>query len=297
VVKDIPLPSAMPDAYRTANNPFAPGLALLFDHFDFQVLDTQTHLLFIAHTGPAPDIEQQVNPRFNPDTDAKTDGNVIVFNTQQQQVVGLLAIPQVAGVTLASDLHKVYVADSNDNIIYVIDERTLKFTPIALATNDSPDSMTYDAIDHLILVSVPGAPANPDKSNVIARQNQNVTVIDALTNKVVARIPMGLDGQWGDDVGNVKFDPGLHRAFVVVQQLADPDSPIANLLPPPGTARIVAIDPVTKRAVQRVLLPSSCITPHGMAIDTEQHIAFIACINASPPSLYRFDFWYLLSLC
>jgi hypothetical protein len=26
-----------------------------------------------------------------------------------------------------------------------------------------------------------------------------------------------------------------------------------------------------------------------MAIDTEQHIAFIACIDASPPSLYRFD--------
>src|SRR5438105_1088048 len=50
VVKDIPLPGALPDRYRTEQNPTAPGLALLFDHFDFQALDSQTHLLFIAHT-------------------------------------------------------------------------------------------------------------------------------------------------------------------------------------------------------------------------------------------------------
>ena len=289
VVKDIPLPGAMPDTYRTEQNPVAPGLALLFDHFDFQVLDSQTHLLFIAHTGPSPDVEQQVNPKFNPYTDAKSDGNVVVFNIQLQRVVALLPIPQVAGITLASDLHKVYAADTNDNIVYVIDEQTLKFSPIELATNDSPDSMTYDPIDHLIFVSVPGAPANPDKSNVVDRKNQNENVIDARTDKVVARIPLGVDGQWGDDVGHVKFDPGLHRIFVVVQQLADPDSPNPNLLPPPDTARLVAINPVTKRVIKRMLLPSSCITPHGMAIDTEQHIALIACIDASPPSLYRVD--------
>src|SRR5947209_3595184 len=289
VLKDIPLPAAMPDAYRTAQHPLAPGLALLFDHFDFQTLDTQTHLLFIAHTGPSPDVEQQVNPKFNPDIDAKTDGNVVVFDTQQQKVVDLLPIPQVAGVTLAGDLHKVYAADANDNIVYSIDERTMQVTPIELAANDSPDSITYDPVDHLILVSVPGAPANPDKSNIVDRQNQNVNVINALTDKVLARIPLGVDGQWGDDVGHVKFDPGLHRAFVVVQQLADPDSLDPNLLPPPGTARLVVIDPITKRVIKRVLLPDSCITPHGTAIDTEQHIAFIACIDASPPSLYRVD--------
>src|SRR6266581_1403213 len=59
MVRDIPLPSAFPDAARTAENPYAPGTARLFDHFDFQTLDPQTHLLFIAHTGPNPDREQQ----------------------------------------------------------------------------------------------------------------------------------------------------------------------------------------------------------------------------------------------
>src|ERR1051326_1866401 len=47
--QDIPMPGALPDKYRTPQNQFAPGLALLYDHFDFQAFDPQTGLLFIAH--------------------------------------------------------------------------------------------------------------------------------------------------------------------------------------------------------------------------------------------------------
>ncbi len=286
--QDIPLPGAFPDKYRTPQNPFAPGLAVPFDHFDFQALDPQAHLLFIAHSGPSPDREQQINPHFNPDTDAKTDGNIVVFDTRQYKVVGLLNIPQVAGIVIAPDLQKVYAADANDNTIYDIDERTLNATPIQLQDNDSPDGLVYDQVDHLLFVSDPGTPPTPD-TNSIDRKNQNETMINALTDKVIARIPLGIDGQWGDDVGQVKFDPGLHRAFVVVQQLPNPDDPNPNLLPPPGTARLVAIDPVNYRVIARLKLPDLCFTPHGMAIDTEQHIAFIACVDADPPSLIRID--------
>ncbi len=286
--KDIPLPGAFPDKFRTPQNPFAPGVAVLFDHFDFQALDPQTHLLFIAHSGPAPDREQQINPNFNPDTDAKTDGNIVVFDTIQDKVVGLLNIPQVAGIVVAPDLLKVYAADANDNIIYAIDERTFKTTSIQLQDNDSPDGLTYDQIDHLVVVSDPGTPPTPD-TNIIDRKNQNETVINALTDKVIARIPLGIDGQWGDDVGHVKFDPGLHRIFVVVQQLPNPDDPNPNLLPPPATARLVEIDPLTFQIITRLTLPDSCFTPHGLAIDTEQHIAFIACVGEDPASLLRVD--------
>ena len=286
--KDIPLPGAFPDNYRTSQHPFAPGLAVLFDHFDFQALDPQTHLLFIAHSGPAPDREQQVNPNFNPDTDAKTDGNIVVFDTKQYKVVGLLNIPQVAGIVVAPDLQKVYAADANDNLIFAIDERTLKYTPIKLQDNDSPDGVAYDEVDHLIFVSNPGTPPTVD-TNIIDRKNQNETIINALTDKVVARIPLGIDGKWGDDVGHVKFDPGLHRAFVVVQQLPNPDDPNPNLLPPPGTAWLVEIDPHMHRVITRLKLPDQCLTPHGVAIDTEQHIAFIACVDETPPSMIRVD--------
>jgi DNA-binding beta-propeller fold protein YncE len=288
LVQDIPLPGAFPDKDRTSQHPFAPGLASLYDHFDFQALDPQTGLLFIAHTGPAPDKEQQINPHFNPDTDAKNDGNIIVFDTRHNKVVGLLNIPQVAGIVLAPDLQKVFAADSNDALIYAIDERTLKYTAIALQANDSPDGITYDQLDHLVFVSDPGTPPTAD-SNVIERKNQNEAVINALTDRLVTEIPLGIDGQWGDDVGHVKFDPGLHRIFVNVQQLADPNSPNPNLLPPPGTAWLVSINPLTLRVVTRLKLPNSCITPHGMDIDTQQHIAFIACVDADPTSMIRVD--------
>ncbi|HWZ20404.1 MAG TPA: hypothetical protein VNW73_16530 [Ktedonobacteraceae bacterium] len=286
--KDIPLPGAFPDDYRTPQDPFAPGLAVLFDHFDFQALDPQTHLLFIADSGPATDREQQVNPNFNPDTDAKTDGNIVVFDTKHYKVVGLLNIPQVAGIVVAPDLQQVYAADSNDNLIYSIDERTLKYHPIKLQDNDSPDGVAYDVVDHLIIVSNPGTPPTLD-SNIIDRKNQNETIINALTDTVVARIPLGIDGKWGDDVGHVKYDPGLHRAFVVVQQLPDPDDPNPNLLPPPGTAWLVEIDPPMHRVVSRMKLPYLCLTPHGVALDTEQHIAFIASVDETPPSMVRVD--------
>lgn len=288
VEQDIPLPGAFPDAYRTPQNPFAPGVAVLFDHFDFMSLDTQTHLLFIAHSGPSTDREQQVNPHFNPATDAKYDGNVVVFNTVQKRVVGLLNIPQVAGIVVAQDLHKVYVADAYDNIIYVIQESTLQYAPIKLQDNDSPDGVAYDQPDHLIFISDPGTPPTSD-TNIVERKNQNETIINALTDKVVARLYLGLDGQWGDDVGHVKYDPGLHRAFVAVQQLADPNSPNPNVLPPPGTAWLVEFDPVKQQIVTRMKLPDACITPHGMAIDTNLHIAFIACVDENPPGLIRVD--------
>jgi hypothetical protein len=289
MVRDIPLPGAFPDAARTAENPYAPGTARLFDHFDFQTLDPETHLLFIAHTGPNPDREQQINPNFDPDKDTKNDGNVIVFDTQQQKIVGLLNIPQVAGIVAAPDLHKVYAADSNDNIIYVINEQTLQTKQIALQNNDSPDDLWYDQASHLVVVSNPGTPASPDASNVIERKNQNETFINTLTDKVAGRIPLGIDGKWGDDVGHVRYDPGLHRAFVVVQQLPDPDSTDPNILPPPGTAWLVEMDPLTQRTVSRLRLPNFCLTPHGMALDPNSHIAFIACVDSEPASILRVD--------
>lgn len=287
--RDIPLPDALPDLARTAQNPFAPGIGRAFDRFDFQAIDPEKHLLFIAHSGPAPDREQQVNPKFDPDKDAKTDGNVVVFNTQQQKIVGLLTIPQVAGITVAADLNKVYAADNNDSIIYVIDEKTLQTKQIPLQANDGPDGIWYEQASHLLFVSNPGAPSNPDTSNAIDRKNQNETIIDTLTDKIVGRVLLGTDGKWGDDVGHVRTDPQLQQAYVTIQQNPDLDSLDPNLSPPAGKAWLVAIDTLKRTMVSRLLLPVACITPHGMAIDTNSHIAFLACVDSEPAILLRVD--------
>ena len=266
----------------------APGVSVRFDHFDFQTLDPLTGLLFIAHTGPAPDKFALIAPAFKADKDSQVDGHVIVFDTRKSKVVGRVDVPQIAGIVAAPNLSRVYAADANDNIIYSIDERTLKATKIPLGDNEGPDAIEYDQADQKVFVSDVGI-ANPDN---IDPKNQNIAVIDIHTNRVT-KINLGhlpkLPGEsaalvkFGYDVGHNRYDPVLHRLFVTTQQLTDQSS-LNPPNPPPGTGELVSIDPVSQRVVGRVQLPNTCGIPHGMTIDAEQNTAFIACTEVDPAS-------------
>src|SRR5437764_6279932 len=103
LVKDIPLPGSLPDIYRTRTRPLTPGVAVRFDHFDFQALDPKTKLLFIAHSGPGTDVVETFGTGFNAEENADVDGNVLVFDTVQKQLIKRLDIPQVTGMVAASD--------------------------------------------------------------------------------------------------------------------------------------------------------------------------------------------------
>jgi DNA-binding beta-propeller fold protein YncE len=282
IVQDIPLQDALPDPRRTSQNPFAAGQAERFDHFDFQSLDPITHLLFIVHTGPNPDKEAAI--LHNPNFDAQTDGNVIVFNTQLNKVVGLVNVPQGAGILVAQDVGKVFVSDAADGIIYVIDENS-PFNIIAkvqLDPLDGPDAIEYDPVDHRIFVADPGNPGNPDNANT-ALKNQNVAVINAITNTLITKIPFGIHPPFGDDVGHIQFDPVTHRVFVVTLPLND-----QNLnLPSKPPSFLAVIDPVTLQVVSDIRLPDACLAPHGVVIDVQQREAFVACVNSN--NLARVD--------
>src|SRR5205807_1212360 len=86
---------------------------------------------------------------------------------------------------------------------------------------------------------------------------------------------------FGYAIGHSRYDAVQHRVFIVTQIRPDADSPNPNILPPPGTGELMAIDPLSAKVVRRVVLPASCITPHGVALDTEQEVAFIACIEVN----------------
>src|SRR5579863_2379514 len=146
-VEDIPLPTAVPTQFvpnardlPAHETPLTPGVAIPFDSFDFQALDPQTKLLFVAHTGPAPDSYHLVDHAFDVDKDSQVDGYVAVIDTTRDVLIGRVNIPQVAGMVAAPDLGLVFAADSNDNIVYAIDEHTLKTTAIPLADNEGPDA-------------------------------------------------------------------------------------------------------------------------------------------------------------
>jgi hypothetical protein len=282
IVQDIPLPDALPDAHRTSQNPFAAGQAQRFDHFDFQSFDPNTHLLFIVHTGPNPDKEQAI--LHNPNFDAGTDGNIVVFNTVLNKVVGLIDVPQGAGILVAPDIGKVFIGDASDSIVYIANEQS-PFNIIAKAQLDpldGPDAIEYDPVDHRIFVGDPGIPADPDNANT-ALKNQNVAVIDAMTNKLITKIPFGIHPPFGDDVGHIQFDPVTHRIFVVTLPLIDQNSN-ATQTPP---SFLAVVDPVALKVVSRIRLPNACLAPHGLVVDAQQREAFVACVDSN--TLARVD--------
>ncbi|HZR44828.1 MAG TPA: hypothetical protein VFB12_32245 [Ktedonobacteraceae bacterium] len=293
LVQDIALPSALPVKFlpQIKNvplnvDPLAPGVAVRYDHFDFQALDPNTGLLFIAHTGPSPDKFALGNPQFNPDKDSQVDGHVLVFDTRQNKITGRVDIPQVTGMVAAPDLARIFAVDSHDNLIYSIDEHTLKFTAIDIGNNEGPDSIGYDQRDHIVTISDRGVP-NPTNADP---KNQNISLIDTRTNHVtkinIGHLPLLPNehvelARWGYGIGHNYYDPGLQRLFVSIQQLTDQSNPNPPL-PPASAAELLSIDPVAKVITGRLALPSTCGMPHGMTIDTQQHIAFVACTEIDP---------------
>jgi DNA-binding beta-propeller fold protein YncE len=311
LIQDVPLPSGLPTPAQekllvpgaAQETLLAPGVAVDFDAFDFQALDVATHRLFIAHSGPNPDLlALDKNADFNATRDGPFDGNIIVFDTQQQKIIARINIPQVAGVVDAPDLGEVFAAsDSDQSIVYAIDVHTLKTTPIVLGTLESPDALSYDPAGKRIFASDPGTPADPNKTMNVARGNENIAVIDAVTDKLIKYINLGnlplLPGEkvptnlldpknnniplYGHDVGHNVYDEGLQRLFVTSTVLPNGDDPNPFVLPPRGTGEFFEIDPANAAnpIVKEIDLPDTCSTPHGMNIDETQQVAFIACTD------------------
>src|SRR5438309_6474415 len=87
LLRNIPLPEGL----KTKGTPdsLAPATSQFFDGFDFQSIDFNTHLLFIAHTGPVPDDQALYDHSFPADNpaDITRDGNILVFALPTQQIV------------------------------------------------------------------------------------------------------------------------------------------------------------------------------------------------------------------
>ncbi len=362
LLRNIPLPEGLkakgaPDSLAAATSQF-------FDGFDFQSIDSNTHLLFIAHTGPVPDDETLRDPHnfdINNPEDIARDGNILVFDLQSQKIVGRLPIPQVAGLVVAPDLHKVFAADAEENKVCSFDEPSTPLQGTALLDFfgqrahasiqcaqlddfEGPDGITYDPVDHKIFVGDPGSPPDDcdpklplQQNDCIAKVhgtpvmfngktiptlkaravNQNISVVDALhPTQVIAKIAIGtlpvtaserksmesiaaddpgkvniLKGdiaEFGRDVGHVKYDVVSHKLYTVSQILQNGDDVNAGL-PPPDTAELLTIDPVTNTILRRDPLPTTCSTPHGLALDEGHHQAFIACtdLDQGPPRLVQ----------
>ena len=165
---------------------------------------------------------------------------VVEVDIHSHQVVRTIAnISQVHGVLVVPERQRVYATATGTDTLAILDENTGEQIGHA-STGEYPDGLAYDR-----------------RRGAIWTTNETggtETVIDADSGQVRGTVDLGAE------VGNVVYDAGSDRVLVAVQ----------------GHNTLAVIDPATLTVTTTVRLPD-CHHPHGLALDTENRLAFVAC--------------------
>ena len=168
------------------------------------------------------------------------DGSMAVFDVEKETLVGdVKNLPRVHGVLAVPALHRVYASATGSDELAVIDDSTLQVIA-RVPAGDYPDGIAYASKANKIYVS--------------DLHGKTDTVIDANTNQRVTTI------QLGGGAGNTQYDSVSEHIFVTVH----------------GQNELAEIDPNKDEVVGRYSL-EGCSEPHGLLIDSEHRMAFVAC--------------------
>jgi DNA-binding beta-propeller fold protein YncE len=187
--------------------------------FDYAALDAGRGLLFVAHMGA---------------------GEVVEVDVRGRAVVRTLGdLPDVHGVIVVPEKHRVYATATGRNQLVALDEDSgaVIFTS---PTGDYPDGLTYDPVRNSVWTTNEHAGSE--------------TVVDADSGHVRATVPLG------GEVGNVVYDSATGRMVVAVQ----------------GRDELAIIDPTSFLVSDRIPTPG-CDTPHGQALDIQSRTMFVGC--------------------
>jgi len=164
---------------------------------------------------------------------------LVVFDTKQRKVVANLdGFPNVHGVWVVPELSRVYASSTGEHKVAAVDIQTLE-TVAKAGPIKYPDGIAY----------APGA-----KRVFVSDEHGDAdAVIDATTNALIITIPLG------GGAGNTVYDRGSGHVLVAVHEKND----------------LVAIDPQTLKIIGRYPM-HGIDSPHGIALDTEARLAFVA---------------------
>ena len=166
-------------------------------------------------------------------------GEMIVFDLQTEQVVDTVGgLPTVTGVLVVPELGKVYASVTGNHAVAVINDTTLRIEA-QVGPIGFPDGIAYAPAQRKVYVS--------DESG------GGELVIDGVSNRSVATIPIG------GRAGNTIYDAGSGCILVAVG----------------NTNQLVAIDPRTDQ-VTRHYSPAGAALPHGMYVDADRRLLFVA---------------------
>ena len=164
---------------------------------------------------------------------------IIQIDTQSGAVTRVIdGIQGVHGVLVVPQLHRVYATATDADQVVTLDQDTGAELSRA-PTGAYLDGLAYDPTTQTIWVT--------DETG------GNETVLDTGTGQVTATVDVH------GDAGNVAYDPA-GRILVAVQ----------------SRNQIAAIDPRTRTVTRTVDVPG-CDHPHGLTLDPDHRVGFIAC--------------------
>ncbi len=167
------------------------------------------------------------------------DDHLVVFDLRKREVAANLAgFKRVHGVIAVPGINRVFASATGEHEMIAVEMSTLKRAGSA-GPIDYPDGLAYSPGTNRVFVS-------DEHGGVDA-------VVDAATNKLIAAIPLG------GGAGNTVYDAGSGKILVAVHSVNE----------------LVEIDPATLKITGRYVLPG-IENPHGIALDEEKRLAFIA---------------------
>ncbi len=167
--------------------------------------------------------------------------HVLVLDTESNKVIGDIPdTPGVHGIALAPELNKGFTSNGKANTASLFDLKTLAVIT-QVNTGENPDAIIYDDAARRVFA--------------FNGKSKDVTVIDALTGKVLATLPLG---------GKPEFAATDNKGKVFVN-IED-------------TSEVVELDSKQLKLAKRFSL-APCQEPTGMAIDIDHHRIFSGCHN------------------
>lgn len=160
-------------------------------------------------------------------------------------------VPGIEGVEYVPELKKAYTSDWYENKIGVVDLRQMKVIA-KIPTDEKPDGSTYAEPFHKLYVS--------------DERGKAEAVIDVRQDKAVKAL------HFNSETGMPQYDPVAKLVYVNLQD----------------SNTFAVIDPATD-TVRAQYPVAPCRGNHGMALDPQQHRAFLSCEDNELMAVFDLD--------
>ena len=167
-------------------------------------------------------------------------GTVVVVDPAVPKVVAeLRGFPRCTGILAVPALGEIFVSAPGAGEAVAVDARSLKVLA-RMPAGRFPDGLAYDPVHRQVFVS--------DESG------GRVFILDAIAHRTLGSVELG------GEAGNTQYDPASKLMYTNVQTRNE----------------LAAVDPATRKVVARIPLPGADHN-HGLLIDPDRRLAFIAC--------------------